>query len=640
MNPNRRLLAYLKPEWRTLALGLVCMAGYALLSGFSIGMVYPIVDALFSGVAPDAVVAPTGAGLVARLADVFGTAFGHLREFHGEAARTALADGMKAVLADFPRRQVLAFICISALVVILVRNAFDYLRKILFTRLEQRATESIRNDLYARVIHLPLSAFDRHHSGGMISRVINDVETIKSFTVAGLTQVLHNSLLVIIYLAITFYAHAKLALATFVILPPLMFLLGRLAVKLKKHSGRAQQRLADLQEHLVETVHAVRVVKAFAQEDTERSRFRRATDRYRKTVTRLLSIDLLAAPLSEFWAVSVGVVVLWYGGLLVLDPASGLTAGRFVAFLIAMFSLMHPLKEVSGALGKIQRGRVAAERVFELMDMPSEPLDESGERIDRFAGSVRFKHVDFSYDGVTQVLEEIDFEARQGETVALVGPSGAGKTTLVDLIPRFYEPTGGSIEVDGRDTRLLNLKDLRRLMGIVTQETILFDDTVAANIAYGRPDAARAEIEAAARAANAHDFITAMPLGYDAPIGESGQLLSGGQRQRLAIARGHPPEPADPDLRRGYVFARHRVGGAGAGGHRSPASRPHHLRHRPPPLHGDAGRSHPGHRRRPDHRGRDARVAAGQGRRLQSPLSPAVQGDERETLLSPASETV
>jgi subfamily B ATP-binding cassette protein MsbA len=537
MNPNRRLLAYLAPEWRTLALGLVCMAGYALLSGFSIGMVYPFVDALFSGGAAEPVAAPAGAGLVSRLGDVFAAAFGHLREFRGDAARTALADGIKAVLADFPRRQVLAFICVTALLGILVRNAFDYLRKILFTRLEQRATESIRNDLYARVIHLPLSAFDRHHSGGMISRVINDVETIKSFTVAGLTQVLHNSLLVVIYLGITFYASAKLALATFVILPPLMFLLGRLAVRLKKHSGRAQQRLTDLQEHLVETVQAVRVVKAFAQEDTERSRFRRATERYRKTVTRLLSIDLLAAPLSEFWAVSVGVVVLWYGGLQVLDPESGLTAGRFVAFLIAMFALMHPLKEVSGALGKIQRGRVAAERVFELMDMPSEPLDASGEPIAAFTGSVRFRHVDFSYDGVTPVLTDIDFEARQGETVALVGPSGAGKTTLVDLIPRFYEPSAGSIEVDGRDTRLLNLKDLRRLMGIVTQETILFDDTVAANIAYGRPEATRAEIEAAARAANAHDFISAMPLGYDAPIGESGQLLSGGQRQRLAIAR-------------------------------------------------------------------------------------------------------
>jgi len=539
MDPNRRLLAYLKPEWRTLVLGLVCMAGYALLSGFSIGMIYPVVDGLLRAdpTAPAATPVTSLVNIPDRLGSVLDRSLGHLRSFDFDQARESFLAGIREVLAETPRRQVLGFVCIMAMVLIFLRNGFDYLRKILFTRLEQRATEAIRNDLYARVIHLPLSAFDRTHSGGLISRVINDVEVIKSFTVAGLTLMLHNSLLVIVYLGITFAVDARLALATLVILPPLMFLLGRLAVRLKKHSGRAQQRLADLQEHLQETIHSVRVVKAFAQEDTERGRFRRATERYRQTVTRLLSIDLLAAPLSEFWAVSVGVVVLWYGGLAVLDPNSGLSAGRFILFLIAMFSLMHPLKEISGALGKIQRGRASASRVFELMDMPSEPLDDAGTPIEQFRKSIRFRDVGFSYDGATMVLEGIDFEATSGQTVAIVGPSGAGKTTLVDMIPRFYEPTSGVIEIDGQDTRSIRLKDLRRLMGIVTQETILFDDTVAANIAYGRPTAGRDEIMAAARAANAHDFIMAMPQGYDASIGESGQLLSGGQRQRLAIAR-------------------------------------------------------------------------------------------------------
>lgn len=539
MDPNRRLVAYLKPEWRTLVLGLVCMAGYALLSGFSIGMVYPVVDGLLRTDPTVAVTSPVsnGVSLEGRLGTTIQEVLTHLRSFQFDMARESFMAGFREALADTPRRQVLGFICVMAMVLIFLRNGFDYLRKILFTRLEQRATEAIRNDLYARVIHLPLSSFDRHHSGGLISRVINDVEAIKSFTVAGLTLVLHNSLLVVVYLGITFAVDARLALVTLFILPPLMFLLGRLAVRLKKHSGRAQQRLADLQEHLQETIHSVRVVKAFAQEDTERSRFRRATERYRQTVTRLLSIDQLAAPLSEFWAVSVGVVVLWYGGLAVLDPASGLSAGRFILFLVAMFSLMHPLKEISGALGKIQRGRVSASRVFELMDMPSEPLNDTGNPIENFSRSIRFRGVGFSYDGATPVLQGIDFEAMAGQTVAIVGPSGAGKTTLVDLIPRFYEPTSGIIAIDGQDTRTVKLKDLRRLMGIVTQETILFDESVAANIAYGRPSASRDEVMAAARAANAHDFIMAMPMGYEASIGESGQLLSGGQRQRLAIAR-------------------------------------------------------------------------------------------------------
>lgn len=537
MTLNRRLLAYFRPQWRLLVAGLVCMAGYALLSGFSIGMIYPVIDGVFvppaAGAAPAAVVTDLP-GELSALASRVGPL---LAAFRIDDAREAALSGLRDLLAGAPRRQVLGFICVAALLLILFRNSFDYLRKILFTRAEQRATEAIRNDLYARVIHLPLSAFDRSHSGSIISRVVNDVEAIKNFTVAGATQILHNGLLVLVYLGITFYVHAGLAIATLVILPPLMGLLGRLAVSLKKHSGRAQQRLSDIQEQLQETIGAVRVVKAFAREDGESDRFRGATARYRRTVTRLLSIDLLAAPLSEFWAVSVGVVVLWYGGLQVLDPASGLTAGRFFLFLFAMFSLMHPLKEVSGAIGKLQRGLTAAERVFELMDAPTEPLEDDGVPLTGFRRSIRFRNVGFRYDPDTPVLLDLDFEVQVGQTVAIVGPSGAGKTTLVDLIPRFYEPTSGAIEIDGVDTRTVRLKELRRLMGIVTQETILFDDTVAANIAYARPGATLAEIEAAARAANAHEFIAAMPRGYDSRIGESGQLLSGGQRQRLAIAR-------------------------------------------------------------------------------------------------------
>jgi subfamily B ATP-binding cassette protein MsbA len=537
MTLNRRLASYFRPQWRLILAGLVCMAGYALLSGFSIGMIYPVIDGVFVPVPVEQAPARVVTDLPGELSALASRVGPLLAAFRIDDARETALSGLRDLLAGAPKRQVLGFICAAALVLILLRNTFDYLRKILFTRAEQRATEAIRNDLYARVIHLPLSAFDRNHSGSIISRVVNDVEAIKNFTVAGATQILHNGLLVLVYLGITFYVHAGLAVATLVILPPLMGLLGRLAVSLKKHSGRAQQRLADIQEQLQETIGAVRVVKAFAREDGERDRFRTATARYRRTVTRLLSIDLLAAPLSEFWAVTVGVVVLWYGGLQVLDPASGLTAGRFFLFLFAMFSLMHPLKEVSGAIGKLQRGLTSAERVFDLMDAPTEPLEDDGAPLAGFRRSIRFRNVGFRYNPETPVLEGIDFEVEMGRTVAIVGPSGAGKTSLVDLIPRFYEPTSGVIEIDGVDTKSVSLKELRRLMGIVTQETILFDDTVAANIAYARPDATRAEIEAAARAANAHDFVSAMPQGYDSRIGESGQLLSGGQRQRLAIAR-------------------------------------------------------------------------------------------------------
>lgn len=543
---SRRLLRYFRPQWKSLLFGVFCMAAFAVLSGFSIGMIYPVIDRVFNGLekttaavpsAPDGTLVNPGKEVAALFGDVGarigqgrpGSLFGDIKAIAGRR--------LDAIASGASRRDLLKIVCVTVLVLVLLRNLFDYLRKVTFTGVEQRAAEDIRNDLYDRIIHLPLGAFDRRHSGALISRAVNDVEAIKNFTVSGAAQAIHNTLQVAVYLGITFWVSARLAVVTLLVLPPVMFLLGRIAVKLKKHSGRAQERLSDITERLQETIGAVRVVKAFANEDAEGSRFRKATRRYRRTVTRLLSIDLAAAPLSEFWGVSIGVLVLWYGGLQVLDPASALTPGRFILFLFAMFSLMHPLKEISGAIGKMQRGLVAAGRVFELMDTPSEPLDGGGRRIESFQRSIRFRNVGFTYDGVTPVLTGIDFEVRAGQTVAIVGPSGGGKTTLVDLIPRFYEPTSGTIEIDGIDSRDLNLKDLRRLMGIVTQDTILFNETAGANIAYGSPGAAPADIEAAARTANAHDFISALPNGYDTMIGEGGQLLSGGQRQRLAIAR-------------------------------------------------------------------------------------------------------
>lgn len=551
MSIERRLLAYFKPQWKQILVGVVAMSLYAVLSGISLGTIYPLVDRVFVRGGGASLPPATAAGPTVRIPEELG---GLLRETSARLSRgqpATLAGDLRAIgetrlgriLRDAPRRSVLQFICISALVLIFLRNLIDYTRKIVFVRVEQRVTEEIRNDLYRRMIHLPMSSFDRQHSGGLISRAINDVETVKNLTVTGVMQVVHNGLLVVAYLSICFAISTRLALFAFLVLPPVMGLLGRLAVQLKKHSGRAQQRLSDITEQLQESIQSVRVVKAFANEQREVDRFRVATGRYRATVTRLLSIDLLAAPLSEFWAVSVGIVVLWYGGLQLLEPDSPLTAGQFVWFLGAMFSLMHPLKEISGAIGKIQRGLVSAGRVFELMDSESEPLGEpgaaesQGRPVREFARTLRFHDVSFSYLPGIPVLTGIDFEVRAGETVAIVGPSGGGKTTLVDLVPRFYLPTAGRVELDGVDTRELNLKDLRRLMGIVTQETILFDDTVAANIAYGAPESDRAAVEAAAKAANAHDFIQALPQGYDTSIGERGVLLSGGQRQRLAIAR-------------------------------------------------------------------------------------------------------
>jgi ATP-binding cassette, subfamily B, bacterial MsbA len=317
-----------------------------------------------------------------------------------------------------------------------------------------------------------------------------------------------------------------------------MFIITWIGLKLRRHSAIIQAKMGDITSILQETISGVKIVKAFGMEPYENVKFKRETNNFFRMMLRIARVRNATSPLTEFLSVIVGVVIIYYGGVLVLVDQT-LSAAQFLGFLFAIFQLMPPIKELSGVNNRIQESSAAADRVFEIIDTQPEIEDRPGAMVKKvFNESVEFDNVSFRYEDASEpVLSEISFRVSKGEVLALVGPSGGGKSTLVDLIPRFFDPTEGRILIDDTDIRDINIASLRNLMGIVTQETFLFNETIASNIAYGLKDFPLENVIEAAKTANAHNFIMNMPDGYNTIIGERGVKLSGGQRQRLSIAR-------------------------------------------------------------------------------------------------------
>jgi subfamily B ATP-binding cassette protein MsbA len=432
--------------------------------------------------------------------------------------------------------QAITVLCIAIAVVFLLKNIFDYLRQYLVVRLEQSVTRDLRNVVYTHMLELDLRFYNRTRAGQIINRLTSDTDLLRTLVTKNISTFATSVLQVIISVMILVWISWQLTLLALVVMPLTFGIWRRLLAPLRRGDRRVLDLSGEVTSHLQETVSGVRQVKAAAAERFESERFRDLTQAYFGSVVRTERIRALASPLSETMGAIGTVLLLWFGGRMVVQDE--LTAGAFVTFIGLSLKLYQPAKWLSKFPSMVQPGLSAADRIFEFLDTPAEMVEQPGARIfDTVRDSIRFENVSFSYTDDAPVLSDITLTARRGTVTALVGPSGAGKTTLVDLAARFYDPTAGRITIDGIDVREYSVKSLRRKMGVVTQETVLFHDTVRANIAYALPGSSQEAVERAARAANAHDFVLDMPHGYDTVLGERGTRLSGGQRQRIAIAR-------------------------------------------------------------------------------------------------------
>ena len=445
---------------------------------------------------------------------------------------------VKPILDDvLPDQRHLVSTIVAILAFYFLKGLGAYLSGYLMTDIGQRVVRDIRDQLFRHILGQSAAFFSVNTSGRLMSRITNDVTQIQRAVSETLGDLARESLALVVFAGALFYYDWTLALVSLTCAPVVVYPLVRLGQRVRRSTRRTQEALEQMSHVSAEAFTGHRIVKAFGAEDRETTKFQRASENYYRTSIKVSSAVSVLPPLMEFIGGIAFAVALWYGSGAIQEGR--ITPGDFFAFITALFMMYAPAKKLSRVNADLQQARAAGERIFEVLETHSEVIESPRAVVlHRFARSIEFRSVSFSYAGAEEAaLRGVTFGVRAGQMVAIVGRSGAGKSTLVNLIPRFYDVTGGAISVDGCDVRELTLASLRSQIGMVTQETVLFDDTVAANIAFGRPEASAVEIEAAARAAHAHEFIVTLDRGYETTIGERGQRLSGGQRQRLAIAR-------------------------------------------------------------------------------------------------------
>jgi subfamily B ATP-binding cassette protein MsbA len=512
MSDYLKLLRFIKPYKGRFVIAIVCMIFSTIFDGISLAMIVPLSDKVLSN-KKIIISTPLPPFLQAFVDSINNTA--------------------PIVL--------LYYMAVSVVILFLLKGIVTFFRGYLMSDIGQRIVRDIRSKLYAKLQFLSMDFFTRKRGGELISRITNDVKLVEDAVSSGSTDLLYEGLQVVLFTFVVFFINAKLALVTLVLFPVISLPIIKVGKALRKLSRQSQEKMADINSILYETIIGARIVRAFNMENHEIGKFGEYNRAYYKITMKSKKRSLILSPATEFLGCLAGMFVFIWGGREVI--AGEISFGVFGLFLGSLLSMISPFKRLSQVNALNQQAIAASIRIHEVLESAPTVQEKPGAReLTGFKEAIVFQDVYFNY-ATQEILHGIELKVRPGETIAIVGPSGTGKTTLVDLIPRFYDPQKGRILIDGIDIRQVTLESLRRQVGIVTQDTILFNDTIKANIAYGNPKAQKDRIIQAALLANAHSFIERLPLGYDTVIGDRGMKLSGGERQRIAIARALLKDP-------------------------------------------------------------------------------------------------
>jgi len=506
-----RLLRYIKPYKIRLALGVVCLSVVGLGEGLIALLITPIFDRVLNPHAPDS------------------------KLFLIQNPLTHQAIYLNSFLPA-QIHSVGTLFAIAILAVFIGKGLSEFAGNVLVQYAGMAAVTDFRNQVYAKILRQPIGFFQHHPTGRLMSTIINDVERVRNTFSEYLALGFRHTFTLFFLLAVLFATNWKMTLGSVVLLPLVVWPVRTLGRKIRRSTEKIQAEIGELTQILEETVSGNRVVKAFGMEDFEIGKFRHSARKLLRENLRWIRSVVATSPMMDLLGAVVIVLVLMYARIQIKMGA--MTAGLFVTFVYALFKSYEPVKGLGTVYQQFEQAFGATAKAFEYMSLAEEPAAEPGvPALAKFSQGVEFDHVSFGYDPETPILRNVSLRARAGEVIAIVGSSGAGKTTLVNLLPRFFPVTSGALRIDGMDVREVTLRSLREQMAIVTQETILFNDTVWNNICYGRPGLPQERVEAAAKAALAHDFILELPQGYQTMLGDRGQRLSGGQRQRIAIAR-------------------------------------------------------------------------------------------------------
>ena len=513
-----RVLTYVKPYWGSIVLNLVFNLMTIFFSLFSFALVGPFLTLLFKEGAVEVVAKPEFSFTSDYL-------MGYLNWF------------MSSLIASGGKYHALVFMCLLLLAAFFFRNLGRFFACYFMANVRVGAVHDLRRDVYNKILILPLSFYHSRQKGDTIARITTDVQEVEVSILNYLEMLIKDPLTILFFFFFMVTLSPKLTLFVLIVLPLAGLLIGKVGKMLKKESKEGQAKLAGIISTVEETISGLRIIKAFNAIRYSSDKFEEQNSDYTKVLRGIHRKRDMSSPMSEFLSSAVVILVLWFGGKLILGGGNHIDAGSFISYIVVFSQIITPAKSFSQGYYNVQKGIASAERIFEILDAEEVITEkENAIEIKDFKDSIEYKDVHFSY-GKDEVLKGIDLKIPKGKFVALVGESGGGKSTMADLLPRFYEVDAGAVCIDGHDIRDYKIGDLRNLMGVVSQETILFNDTVFNNIAFGMKDVSKEQVIEAAKIANAHEFIMELEHGYDTRIGDRGMNLSGGQRQRLSIAR-------------------------------------------------------------------------------------------------------